>query len=929
MDEYGIDILAHIGTPHEGSIPHSGRYKFGSGDQPFQRDDNFLGTIAYLQNKGMSEAEIANYFGMSQNQLRKRKSIEKDALKQTQFEEARKLLAETGNMSEVSRKLDIPEATLRGWFKDDVISNAKKTDVAAETIKEAMSRHPYIDVGKGSEEMLGISETKMKTVIQKLIDEEGYVIRNLQVEQLGTGLYTTTQVLCPPGTTYKELVANEDQIGLVTEYPKYDNSGYSILGLQKPSSIDSSRLQIVYAEEGGTNKDGVIELRRGLDELSMGGSNYGQVRIAVDETMYLKGMAVYSDDLPPGIDIRFNTNKSQGTPLGKVLKPMQTDNEGNIDWDNPFGSLIKDTNGQRTYVDSDGNELLSPVNIVREQGDWDTWSKTLASQFLSKQPKPLVKQQLGLTYDALKDEYDDIMKLDSPELKQQLLNDFAAKCDSDAVSLKAAALPRQSTKVILPLTDLKDNEIYAPTYDDGEEVALIRYPHGGTFEIPVLTVNNHSKSGDNIIGKQSIDAVGIGTKAAQQLSGADFDGDTVVVIPMRGQKIKATAPLEGLKGFSDIMGDLYSMPEPKYSSIEEQKKDKERRESYKQREMGIASNLITDMTIQGASTEELARAVRYSMVVIDSVKHNLNVAQAKKDNNIEELKRIYQDHGDGTYGGASTLISRAKSDERINERKPSKLGPDPETGEKRYYETGATMIKKNADGVYEDTGKLRQQKVPKMDLVQDAHDLVSKDGGTVTEKYYADYANKCKALANQCRKEALAISIPKQDKKAKETYAKEIESINNKIKIAILNKPLERQAQVLGNAIVRSKKLAYPELVDDKDWLNKIKRQALSSARAKTGADKKTSQIKLTEKEWEAISKRAVSSNTIRTILANTDRDHVRKLATPRDQKGLSQVKINRIRNLSKANCSIKEIADEMGLSVSTVSQYLKEGGSF
>lgn len=925
MDYDPVDILAHIGTPHEGAIPHSGRYEYGSGDQPFQRTDNFLGTIAYLQNKGMTEKEIAQYFGMSQNQLRQRKSVEKDSLKQEKYDQARKLIAEAGgdiSLSEVARRIGVKDSTLRGWFKDSIIENSTKTDVAAETIKEAMKRHPYIDVGKGSETMLGISETKMKTVIQKLVDEEGYVVKNLRVQQLGTDLYTTALILCPPGTTIKDLMEHGEDIGLVTEYPKYDNTGYSVLGLQKPSSIDSDRIQIRYGEEGGTAKDGVIELRRGVDELSMGGANYAQVRIAVDDSMYLKGMAVYTDDLPNGIDIRFNTNKSQGTPLDKVLKPMQTDNEGNIDWDNPFGSLIKSNNGQRTYIDQDGNEQLSPVNIVREQGDWDTWSKTLASQFLSKQPKALVQQQLGLTYDYLKDEYDDIMKLESPELKKQLLQDFAAKCDSNAVNLKAASLPRQSTKVILPLDNIKPDEIYAPTYDDGESVALIRYPHGGIFEIPVLKVNNHNKSGDAVIGKQSIDAVGISTTAAQQLSGADFDGDTVVVIPMHGQKIKTSSPLAGLKGFSDIMGDLYSMPEPKYSSPEEAKRDKERRERNKQKEMGIATNLVNDMTIKGATEEELARAVRYTMVVIDSVKHNLDVKAAKQDNKIDELKRIYQDQGDGTYGGSSTLISRAKSPARVNERKASKLGPDPETGEKRYYETGRTKKYQAEDGTWVDTGKPVQTKTTKMDLAKDARELLSVNGGTVVERLYADYANKCKALANLCRKEALAIKMPKQDKAAKEKYAAEVESINNKIKIAALNKPLERQAQLLGNAIVRSKKLAFPEYDGDDDWLAKIKRQALSSARAKTGADKKASQIKLTDKEWEAISKRAVSSTTINTILASADRDHIRKLATPRTQTGLSQVKINRIRNLAQANCSLKEIADEMGLPLSTISQY-------
>ena len=43
-----------------------------------------------------------------------------------------------------------------------------------------------------------------------------------------------------------------------------------------------------------------------------------------------------------------------------------------------------------------------------------------------------------------------------------------------------------------------------------------------------------------------------------------------------------------------------------------------------QTEMGKISNLITDMTLKGATQDELARAVRHSMVVIDAEKHMIS-----------------------------------------------------------------------------------------------------------------------------------------------------------------------------------------------------------------------------------------------------------------------------------------------------------------
>lgn len=110
---------------------------------------------------------------------------------------------------------------------------------------------------------------------------------------------------------------------------------------QCPESMDSGRLQIRYAEDGGVNKDGVIELRRGVSDLSLGESIYAQVRILVDGNRYIKGMAVYGDDadFPPGVDVIFNTNKKSGVPKMDVLKPISDDP------DNPFGSLIKEHGG--------------------------------------------------------------------------------------------------------------------------------------------------------------------------------------------------------------------------------------------------------------------------------------------------------------------------------------------------------------------------------------------------------------------------------------------------------------------------------------------------------------------------------------------------------------------------------------------------------
>src|SRR5699024_9296204 len=141
---------------------------------------------------------------------------------------------------------------------------------------------------------------------------------------------------------------------------------------------------------------------------------------------------------------------------------------------------------------------------------------------------------------------------------------------------------RQKYQVILPITSMKDNEVYAPNYKNGETVALVRYPHGGTFEIPILTVNNKQAEARRVLGNTPKDAIGINSKVAERLSGADFDGDTVMVIPCNSgkSKVKITSTPQLIKDFD---------PKLEYGGKKEGT-FKQMRDT--QKEMGVISNLI-------------------------------------------------------------------------------------------------------------------------------------------------------------------------------------------------------------------------------------------------------------------------------------------------------------------------------------------------
>jgi len=894
------DQLAHYGTPR-----HSGRYPWGSGKNP-QRHKNFLTMDAELKKQGLSEKERAQAMGMSTTELRAMKSIASDAHKAEVAAQVIKLRKTGMSFDAIAQETGVSASSARNMVKEDYAIKLSSDRKLAEVLKEQVEQHPYLDIGAGVERQLGVSDTKLKTAV-KILEQEGYSKKYLKVEQAGNpGQFTTVMVLAKDNVTYEELREHKDQI--ISPQGVFSNDGgNTFLGIKPPVSIDSKRIDICYAEQGGTEKDGLIEIRPGVPDISLGDNRYAQVRIAVDGTHYLKGMAVYNDKLPDGVDIRFNTNKDSSKSKMEVLKEMNTIKAtGEVDMDNPFGATIR----QYEYEDEKGNKHLSAINIVNNDEDWAKWSKTLSSQMLSKQSPALAKQQLDITYDRKKQEFNEIMALTNPVLKKHLLESFADGCDSAAVDLKAAALPRQATKVLIPMPSLKDDEIFAPSYNNGEQVVLIRYPHGGTFEIPTLTVNNKAKEGIDTIGKDARNAVGINAKVAERLSGADFDGDTVTVIPIVGQKIKTSNALEGLKDFD---------PKHEYRAYEGMPKTCKENGFQKQMEMGKVSNLITDMTIRGATEDEIARAVRHSMVVIDAEKHNLDWKRSYQENRIAELKEKYQG---GANKGASTLISQASSDTRVNERK-SGYKIDPDTGEKIYTETGRTYKTEKVmkDGSVKTEIHKAQEKSTKMAEASDAFELSS---GTRIENVYATHANKLKALANEARKAYVATENPKRNPTAAKEYAPEVSSLLAKLNIALKNAPNERKAQLVASKVVETKIEHNPELKDDDEHLSRVRRQALAEARARSGAlSRKERNIDITDREWEAIQANAISPTQLKTILSNTDLDKLKERATPRNNKSLNSAALSRARSLLNRGYTWAEVSEQVGISVSTLQKQI------
>lgn len=980
------DGLYHAGVAHDNNPPGrgSGRYGWGTGENPGQHQFDFLSEVKTLKERGLKDAEIAKMLlgpkrytkdgepvWSNSSDLRAEMAVQRTKDRQRKMAMATELYDKyNGNVSAVGRAMGINESSVRSLLNPVIAMRTSKYEATADMLRAKVDEKGMIDVSKATEYTLGCTANTKKVALS-ILEKEGYVTVKVSIPQPGRKDQNTNIVALVkplPGETPKETFVraqkNKFDIQPIEDYTP--DQGITWWTPEYPSSLNSKRVMIRYGEEGGKSKDGVIEINPKAKDLSLEGSLYAQVRIMVDDTNYMKGMAMYGleKDFPKGVDVIYNTNKKVGTPAidknavynpendtwsGKeVLKRLKVNPVTmEVDRDNPFGATIKapkekdgiiTRGGQHYFIDSDGKEKLSPINKVREEGEWDTWSKNLSSQFLSKQPIKLINQQIDLSLSKRKLELEEIKNLTNPVIKKKLLEDFAKNCDANAVDLNVKGVKNQAFQVILPITSMKDNEIYAPKYDDGDTVALVRYPHAGIFEIPVLTVNNKQPEAKQRMGNAT-DAVGINDKVAGQLSGADFDGDTVVVIPLASNKlsVKSKPYYKALENFD---------PKENYKLPDDAPPVKNRT---KQIQMGVVTNLIADMTAQAATDSEMVRAVKHSMVVIDSEKHHLDYKLSEKVNDIASLKDKYQKMVDPITGaetkGASTIFSRAKNPTYINKRKEitdtSKMTESElkawNEGKKVYRDAGEYVKKRITDPskmtpyelelynagkkVYRQTDQHVQMKVKRMEIADDAMQLV-RNPGDPKEVAYANYANELKSMGDEARKEARAIKPYKVSAEAKKTYAEEVASLERKLKIAQSNSPRERRATAIANSMMSEKLKSNPDM--DYEHRQREEARCMTIARGMVGAKKEP--VIITDKEWDAIQANAISSTKLAEILNNTDQEAFKKRATPRTKtKSLTDTETLRILSMFRSGMyTQKEIADSLRISPSEVSSVIR-----
>ena len=296
-----IDELMHYGMPRR-----SGRYPWGSGKDPYQHCTDFLSRIKYLSDNGVSDEDIAKSMGLTKQQfeieksfaivndmtkagksekeiaealgstttkVRLQKSIKKDSHRAMEVEIAKDLRDKGYSLNEIAKKMGYKnDSSVRSLLNAESESRMKQAEKTADFLRKQIKEKGMIDVGTGVERELGISREKLSQALY-MLEMEGYHVYGGGVSQVNNpGKQTNLKVLAAPDKQHKDIYDYRN-IHSISEYHSSDD-GQTFETFKYPASMDSKRLAIRYAEDGGTERDGLVEIRRGVADLDLGGSNY-------------------------------------------------------------------------------------------------------------------------------------------------------------------------------------------------------------------------------------------------------------------------------------------------------------------------------------------------------------------------------------------------------------------------------------------------------------------------------------------------------------------------------------------------------------------------------------------------------------------------------------------------------------------------------
>ena len=181
MNPVAEDILSYYGCgsdeqalEHYGMPKRSGRYPWGSGENPYQHSGDFLSRAETLKKQGLSETEIAKSMGLTTTQYRTQKSLAKDERRALEVETAKGLRAKGYSLNEIAEKMGYNnDSSVRSLLNENSEARMNQARKTADFLKKQVDEKGMIDVGTGVERELNISKEKLNQALY-ILEMEGY-----------------------------------------------------------------------------------------------------------------------------------------------------------------------------------------------------------------------------------------------------------------------------------------------------------------------------------------------------------------------------------------------------------------------------------------------------------------------------------------------------------------------------------------------------------------------------------------------------------------------------------------------------------------------------------------------------------------------------------------------------------------------------------
>lgn len=134
LSQISDDMLMHYGVARR-----SGRYPWGSGDNPYQHSGDFLSRVQSLKKSGMSETDIAKTMGLTTTQLRTQMSLAKDERRAVQVATAKDLREKGYSLNEIADKMGFAnDSSVRSLLNEN--SEARMNQAKATADAEVQSK---------------------------------------------------------------------------------------------------------------------------------------------------------------------------------------------------------------------------------------------------------------------------------------------------------------------------------------------------------------------------------------------------------------------------------------------------------------------------------------------------------------------------------------------------------------------------------------------------------------------------------------------------------------------------------------------------------------------------------------------------------------------------------------------------------------------